>query len=378
MAFTKAPNVAQYQGADWSNFKKRVPNCTPAGAQRIAMRDPSITFFFYCRDPINLRAKGSFNRGDAVFFTGQPWYGSAPQCDAYQKDFFNVAYFDSKGGPFRNVGCYVLENGRPFFDVAVLFAANIKGDPDKAVFGFNDTIRRALESGDVKRLQDLGITVLLSVLGDHDPAGWSAFPNEESARDFARQLADCVDKYGLDGIDIDDEYSCYVGSSEECANPSQTNDSSLIMATSTLRTLRPEIIISKALCATGDCYDLQRFSATWNGKTLAQQLSYGWEMRYNADGGPDARLQPYSDLDAAHRLQKRQLVLGVSNEDSNNRTPPEWVKRDTAGVKDEGYGGMLVFETELPDGPHGAVVYASDIAQVLYGQKATIKPGCWS
>lgn len=64
MAFTKAPNVAQYQGADWSNLKKRVPNCTPAGAQRIAMRDPSITFFFYCRDPINLRAKGSFNRGE--------------------------------------------------------------------------------------------------------------------------------------------------------------------------------------------------------------------------------------------------------------------------------------------------------------------------
>lgn len=46
MALKKTPNVAQYKGADWSTLSKRVPNCTPASAQRIAMRDPTLRSSF--------------------------------------------------------------------------------------------------------------------------------------------------------------------------------------------------------------------------------------------------------------------------------------------------------------------------------------------
>jgi hypothetical protein len=371
MAFNKTPNVAQYKGADWSNFVKTVHNCTPQSAQRIAMRDPNITFFFFCREYMVLEGKGNFSPGDAVFFTGQPWWGSAPQCNAYQKDFLNVGYFDSKGGPFRNVGCYTLEDGRPFFDVAVLFAANINGaSADKPVLSFNDTISKALNSGDVKYLQDLGITVLLSVLGNHQQAGWSCFsPNMyAAAQDFARQCADAVQKYGLDGIDIDDEYN------ENCRG---TYDQSLVMAASALRdelTARglADLIISKALWA-----DIKNFQATWNDKTLARQLSYGWEMSYPNCGGPDQRLRPYNELGQQYRLQRNQLALGVSNENSTNRTPAVCVTPQTTSIKSGGDAGMMIFETEIPEGTYGAVVYAGLIAQVLYGQKATIKPACW-
>ena len=73
MPFTITPNVAQYGGADWSNFIKTVPNCTPQSAQRIARADPNIGLFFYCRGLLVLDGHPQFNPGDAVFFSGAPW-----------------------------------------------------------------------------------------------------------------------------------------------------------------------------------------------------------------------------------------------------------------------------------------------------------------
>ena len=80
----KMDNVAEYKGASWNNFLKTVSNTTVENAQKIADEDNNVTFFFYCRQPIMLDSR-SFKAGDAVFFSGQPWYGNAPQCDAYQK-----------------------------------------------------------------------------------------------------------------------------------------------------------------------------------------------------------------------------------------------------------------------------------------------------
>jgi hypothetical protein len=85
------PNVAQYGGADWSNYVERHSGITLEQAQAIGAANPAISFFFYMRSGMYLEpkdghpAKGMFNPGDAVFFSGQPWYGSAPQADAYEK-----------------------------------------------------------------------------------------------------------------------------------------------------------------------------------------------------------------------------------------------------------------------------------------------------
>src|SRR5512140_2781775 len=97
MAWTKTPNVAQYKGADWKNFIRKEPNCTPERARRIALQNPRITFFFFCRQEMVLEGPvfekyGAFHPGDAVFFSGEPWFGSAPQCDSYQKNKMTVAY----------------------------------------------------------------------------------------------------------------------------------------------------------------------------------------------------------------------------------------------------------------------------------------------
>ncbi|MBT2118903.1 hypothetical protein KK141_11240 [Dyella sp. LX-66] len=123
MPWIKTANVAQYEGADWSNYVKTVSHCTPAKAQLIAFQDPSISYFFYCREFMVLTDGRSFKPGDAVFFNGTqpPWYGSAPQCDAYKRPCIAVAYANSGG---VRAAADLTYNGAPALD-AILFPANL-------------------------------------------------------------------------------------------------------------------------------------------------------------------------------------------------------------------------------------------------------------
>lgn len=85
--WVKKADVAQFAGADWTNLVKRVNGITVEEAKKIAAQDSRITFFFIvkgCR--MVLPGKGVFHQGDVVFFSGKPWYGSAPDlADAYEK-----------------------------------------------------------------------------------------------------------------------------------------------------------------------------------------------------------------------------------------------------------------------------------------------------
>jgi hypothetical protein len=81
----KNPNLAQFKEADWSNLKKTIPNTTVEAAKLYANSDPTINFFFYCRQDVTLEPHGTFFPGTAVFFAGKPWYGVTDRCDAYDK-----------------------------------------------------------------------------------------------------------------------------------------------------------------------------------------------------------------------------------------------------------------------------------------------------
>ena len=83
--WVKKPNVAQYGCVNWNNEVKRVSSLTVEQAKKIAEEEPQITFFFYVRQPMYLTKKGNFQPGDAVFLSGEPSYGTAPQADAYEK-----------------------------------------------------------------------------------------------------------------------------------------------------------------------------------------------------------------------------------------------------------------------------------------------------
>lgn len=78
--FEKVPDVAQYGGADWNNLVKIENGLTLDQAKQIAANSSEIDFFFYMKEGMILggNASRSFAPGDAAFFSGEPWWGSAP------------------------------------------------------------------------------------------------------------------------------------------------------------------------------------------------------------------------------------------------------------------------------------------------------------
>jgi len=234
----------------------------------------------------------------------------------------------------RDVAGYTLADGSPAINVVCIFAANYaaadlpylranNNDPP-TTNPFNQNIQQVLDDGSVQYLQQKGLTVLLTVTNGWQPVGWSEFTSESDAKNFAQYLmTDVVQQYGLDGIDIDDEYST-----------GMPNDTSLIMVTTYMRQLMPNKIISKALWQ-----DYSYFRATWNGNTLAGNLDYGAEMSYG--GSPAGRLEPYTQFGPNNSLSPGQLSLGFWSEQPS-RDP----NGDVQWLKQNGYAGVMMFGFE--------------------------------
>lgn len=77
----KAPDVAMYGNADWAGLLRTANYPSPDAAMKDALG--GTNFFFYCRSYLDLGPGRQFQPGDAVYFAGSPWWGSAPQCDGY-------------------------------------------------------------------------------------------------------------------------------------------------------------------------------------------------------------------------------------------------------------------------------------------------------
>ncbi|HEX9938672.1 MAG TPA: hypothetical protein VGB15_16150 [Longimicrobium sp.] len=81
---TKQPGVAQYGEGDWSGHLMTVCGTTPDVAMQLAQANGAVTFFFFCNEYVTFGGR-KFFPGDAVFFTGTPRWGGAPQCDGYYR-----------------------------------------------------------------------------------------------------------------------------------------------------------------------------------------------------------------------------------------------------------------------------------------------------
>ncbi len=144
----------------------------------------------------------------------------ATAATAASTDPLTVAYVEVNSNELRTVGDYELADGSNAFDVAIIFAANINSDGNAATLHLNEQVTATLENADtqIRPLQDKGIKVTLSLLGNHQAAGFANFPSQPAAAAFADQVAAVVEQYGLDGVDIDDEWVSYGSNGVPAAN----------------------------------------------------------------------------------------------------------------------------------------------------------------
>ncbi len=227
--------------------------------------------------------------------------GSIPDNTKYvpgtERKIGTLCYVEVNGADLRNVGIYELKNsGKKFFDMCVIFAANIKCNSEGRVFlHINENITHILDNADVyiKPLQDQGIKVLMGLLGGGDFTGFASLRGE-SLRDFAQQVKNVVDTYNLDGIDYDDEWSSYDTSSTSMWAPSGTQLARLIIES---RRIMPDKIITVFEYN----YGRQMTTAVVDGMNVADQIDYSMQAVYNSwvatsyiAGMPNSKYSPYA------------------------------------------------------------------------------------
>ncbi len=261
----------------------------------------------------------------------------------------SVAYVEVNNNSMLNVGKYTLANGgAQVFDVAVIFAANINYNTSTkaATLYFNPNVQRVLDNAatQIRPLQQKGIKVVLSVLGNHQGAGFANFPSQSAASAFAKQLSDAVAKYGLDGIDFDDEYAEYGNN-----GTGQPNASSFVYLVTALRNNMPSKLIS--LYNIGPAAG----STIYNGTDVGPKFNYAWNPYYGTWGVPGIHV-PKSGLSPA----------AIEINGTSTSTAASLAKQTVSG----GYGVFLTYNLGAGD----AHSYISSFTNPLYGRAAVYTP----
>ena len=266
---------------------------------------------------------------------------AAPKCRRAQKTGpVTVAYIEVNDHSMLNAGKYTLaKGGAQVIDVAVIFAANINYDGTKAYLYFNENVQSVLDNvaTQVRPLQQKGIKVLLSILGNHQGAGFANFPTQAAADAFAQQLADAVNQYGLDGIDFDDEYAEYGNN-----GTGQPNDFSFVYLVQALRQKLPTKLIT--------LYDIGPSAErlTYNGQSIVDTFDYGWNPYYGTWSVPSAPSE-----------KSRVSPAAVSYTATSSSTAASLAQRTV----NEGYGVFLTYNLTESD----TSSYMSAFTQKLYG-----------
>lgn len=274
-----------------------------------------------------------------------PAAAASPTASDGASDPVSIAYVEVNSNDLANVGRYALEDGSPTFDVAIIFAANINYDGENAYLHLNEQVQATLDDAatQIRPLQEKGIKVTLSLLGNHQAAGFANFPSQAAAEAFADQVADVVETYDLDGVDIDDEWVAYGTGSTPPANP----DSAVWFVDALGEKLPADSLIT--------LYDIGETAETLQQApaTTLDTLDYIWNPYYGQFNPPQ--------FPAVDRSR-----LGAAAVDLN-QTPVTLAADLAARTVSEGFGVFVSYD--LRAGDHSA--YVSAVTRELYGQDTT-------
>ncbi len=281
------------------------------------------------------------------------------QLKAQQLNPLGVCYVEVNNNNILNTGSYTLQNtGRQVFDVAIIFAANINYDVSKsrAYISNNNNVTKVLNDVNtyVKPLQQKGIKVLLDILGNHQGAGISNFPNREAAKDFALQVAHTVYTYDLDGVDLDDEYAGYGNN-----GTGQPNNSSFVMLLQELKAAMPDKLI------TFYYYGPAISRQSYNGDQAGNYIDYSWNPYYGTYSAPNVPPLNNSKLSAA--------ATWIQNTNPQS-TPAAVLSNLATNTKNDGYGVFMWYDL----GGTNVANYLSTGSNILYNENTLLSGQLYS
>lgn len=267
---------------------------------------------------------------------------------AQQLNPMGICYVEVNNNNLLNAGAYKLQTSNNYlFNVVNIFAANINYDTSRgrAYLYSNNNVTKMLTNADtyIKPLQQKGMKVVLTILGNHQGAGICNFPTREAAKDFALQLANTVNTYGLDGIDFDDEYSEYGQN-----GTGQPNDSSFVMLVQELKALLPNKIISFYY------YGPAASRLSWNGSRVGDYVNYSWNAMYGTFSAPS--VPPLT------KAQISPAAVWLGN--TSNSTTTSLASQTKSG----GYGLYLWYDLK---GTNQAAQLSAG-TQTLYGEQTVL------
>lgn len=228
-------------------------------------------------------------------------------------------------------------------DHVVLFASNIRGTAGTVQLYHNNNQSYILSNAStlIAPLQQKGIKVLLGLLGDHTGVGFANL-TPAMINSFAQQVADCVNTYGLDGVDFDDEYAEY-GKISGLPSQSGTIMGNLITK---LRELMPNKLITSFYFG----------NAWYMNATAMNKLDYLWP-NFGCNETPPSGF-------AMNKWAK--LTISITNE---GYTTPSSGKINTCAESYSGYGAVMMFNMREWDTSY----IMNDFASNVWGSGKTVE-----
>lgn len=237
-------------------------------------------------------------------------------------------------------------DGSPQVSVAILSSATFLGIPETFAppyLELGEGLSAVLtpHAGDihdpVRQLQARGVKVLLGVVCARS-MGWDHVSAAQNG-DFAQWVrTEILEKYSLDGIDIDDE----------CCDL-EPNPRGLVDTVAALRVAAPQALISKALWQDSEYFTLPVSpTSPWlPGSYLGQMLDFASTMNYG-DGveGLESFVQSYTQFEVGGQnvgMAPSQLCIGVQAGVGPWMTPLAVTAAVSEWVVAQGYRGIMLY-----------------------------------
>lgn len=279
----------------------------------------------------------------------------------------SICYIEVNDANPLNAGSYTLaDSGRPIFDIAILFAANINYDAAKGLptLHFNENVTHILNNKNkyIKPLQDKGIKVTLSVLGNWAGIGFSNMTDVQITH-FVQLCKDAVSQYGLDGLDFDDEYADY--GKDGLPTKNRTSYAKMLVE---MRKAMPGKLLTLYYCSTGkgtgnDFGSLHGMKDEVNGQKVGEMIDYSYWPFYSD------YFSILNESTCIAGLTKKQWGPAPINIDANSPNA-NVAKGNAQKMVDEGFGVNLVYNLRANDYSS----YLTGLSQIFY-REATVRSG---